>query len=586
MNKTKKPTQGWAKFGIYGKASEKEQKYLNLANDYKDRLLNIKQNFYRRRIDLRNEYWPEIFEYLTAKSVISAKIYECEQAIKAKNIEQRTRNSITEKRNELLELKKQYKQHQDKNKNIFEPYWASINYVNQIKSDKAKKNKKWYLRGNSDLKYNFEIDYYELLCEERDSEKQLSIEFQKLGLLSDIRSEVAEATKKAKVSYYKITNESSVRKLTIQIKGGGLSFKSLLDGKSSVLNINCLKNNLYKIKQRVGAGPKYEFIEYILKIHRAIPNDCIIQRWSVCFDDMGKRYVSPTISRQSGFQKPIGKGTVAYDLNWREDKDELIVAYILSEKMEEQITLPRWLCNNFRYCFELDAEIDLLCKLQLGVSGQKSGNNNYQRLETYILNNPDDQESIAVFHSASRKKLKRKKLYRRATRARNNIYLYAVDKIRRNHSEIIIDKIKISDLSRNKNKNILDTKDKLARKTRQNRTIVSPGYLNELLEKSGLMVRKDINCAFSSCVCPKCHYNNGNQTEDNSNKVKTCSKCGNKFDRDFAACIETLIRAKAPFKSGKTRQDDIIKTYVEKLGKKQTKQLDEKLKNLSFQSVN
>jgi hypothetical protein len=586
-------TQCLAKFGVFNKSSSREREILDLATEFKEALAESHWNEHRATVDFSYEYIPSLFPEMIEANRLGILAHACEEEIKGENIKQRTRNSKTPLREKLSKLKDQKKAAWSRVKELRKGFYALqksfrealANHKPPVK-DGLWKNVKTLdkrqaaytalldsltgdLKRYAELKIKFDLE-----------RRSLGEKFQGLGLHSDIRIEIVDSVEPKLPSkdgpgmvyaYGEFPEVSPVRKLTIQLKGGGKTLEQLLAGAETQIKLELVSErvkgrmdrveSIYRVRQQIGNTAQPCTLAYKVKVHREFPRNAIIKRWSLCVDDLGRRYVTPIID--ADHTKRIGDGYVAFDLGFRAHGEGLKVCYFLGDGIHEELVLPGWLVNKFRAVYSMQSVMDLKAEVFLSSRGIEppSGprKNPIKTVESMALEATDTaaQNFMDEYHLHENRRLK---MWRSAIRARQNIYEHAAECVRRRHSHIILDTIEIKAMMARKQ--VEDTTPELQKIIRQNRQIASIGSLFALLKKSGLTTI-EVSVGETSRTCPHCgHVNKPSQKKD-----LHCEECKETWDRDYGACVEMLSRADVPRqKAIHSRKTNIISTYVDSLG--------------------
>jgi hypothetical protein len=582
-------TQCLAKFGVFKKPGDTEREILDLATEFKEALAESHWREYRDTIEFSYEYVPALFPAMVEAQRLGLLIADCEQQIKAENIKQRTRNSKTPLRETLKSLKNQKTAAWGRVKELRKVFYTLQKQFHTARTEFKPPAKDGLWKNVKTLKtreaaYEALLDsltgdvkrYGQMWVAFDLERRRLGEKYQQLGLHSDIRIEIVDSVEPklpttdgpgTVYEYNRPPEIEPVRKLTIQLKGGGKTLAELLAGKESQLRLELVSERvkgrerrvetIYCVRQVIGNSHKPLVLKYEFKCHKEFPRDAIIKRWSLCCDEHGKRYVTPIID--ADHSKKTGQGYVAFDLGYREHENGLKVAYLLGDNIHEEIVLPGWLVNRFRSADLMQSEMDLKANVFLSKRGIECQGKNPIKVIEKLAMDPTETAAQNFMDEYRLHESRRVKMWQAAIRARQNIYEHAVECVRRRHSHVILDAIEIKKLQQRKK--VDDTGRELPQAVRNNRQIAAIGTLFALFKKSGL-VTLEVDVGETSRTCPHC----GHVNQPRQNKELRCEECREKWDRDYGACVEMLSRADVPRqKAIHSRKTGIISTYVDSL---------------------
>jgi hypothetical protein len=503
-------TQALTTFGVYGRPSEDELDVLELANEYRDQLCSILQKQHEDIVDHRNSNFPLLWKAMQHKETCAAEVYVVDKEIKAHHSEVRDRNAVTvEQRNRLVVAREKLKEAKAELSAARKPWHEYLKeYRGIFKAAEDWKNVK-SLPKRKEAYQSLEFpnhlkDYAGIVLGHDIAMRELSEKYQNLGLQSHIRTEIVQSSKPKltltgpgiKYRYGRPPNPRPWKKILVQFGSGGLPLEKALQGIPS-FELTPLYTNykaggeksVYHVRQQIGTKDHPRLITYTVKVHKPIPAESVIQRWSLVIRD-NRRYAIPLISNVD-FTKPSDKGTLTYDLRWSSVEGGVLVCTFLGDHVNEHLILPRWLVDRR---MELKHEQqscdntanDLLESRGIPRSKKNGSLHGVEALREYVLQNKDLAAGNA-YDQLSFRMSRAKRKQGRALRCIEKIYETVTSRVCRLHDHLIPDTIDLRDIKRYDTRNLLKP-DKLGPGVRELAMAVAPGKLKALLDKYGLAI--------------------------------------------------------------------------------------------------
>lgn len=577
MTGTAKQTRTLAKFAVYQSASDDEIEVLDIADQFREQLCALMQERHERMIELRNRLFPTLFAALVRHEWIKARIYDVEKAIKAHHSDVRDRNAVTAEQEAESELLREQraaaiivvKAERAKWSALlmtFGCYWSRLADWKKVKALEVRKSLYAALVWPSDLepyravlaarKKTIALDVisdhvpadhlaeYATLWMEFDlRERDLSAAFAP-KLHPAIRAEIIEASHPKMSSTspgmrYECGRRLKIRpwtKLTIKFGGGGLPVLDAIEGTQSFslrpLYTNHTSNadeTVYAVTQQIGTKANPRLVTYHAKLHRSLPGDATIQRWTLRVRDDGKRYCAPIISG-CDFNKPIGKGTFTYDLSWTRKKNGIQVARFYGENINETLVIPTWLVEKRMSLKSEQAACDVLANEFLtrqGMTPQVDEKQGIDALVEYAATTQD--HGAANLLNSLNVRLKRAlKASQSAARCIEDIYKVVTSRVCRLHDAIVENDIILTKIKRYDTRDLLRD-DVLGSKSREIMFAVAPGKLKALLNGYGLTASNDVAEALldethETDVAVSYVRNLGTKTGRKANVERRCSR--------------------------------------------------------------
>lgn len=521
-----------AAFGVLSRVDE-TLPVLDLADAYRTKLCAIIQEEYDCTINLRNKYFPAMLPALAAAARLSQLVYDCDKEIKQLHSDVRDRNALTEElERKLSQLRGELKlaeakvalQRADYNANLrlFKLFWASLADWQRVK-DLAKRRKLYdkimwpsldalmeldavaqqkaeqaaAAKGKectrkpvdrSILVEDWFADYGELSVAADLDRRELAQEYKKLGLYSNIRSEIEDASE-PKVSrtspgmryfYGREPDPEAWEKITTPIPGG-LTWQELQDGKLRSLRVlksvqvpaRSSKENVFRIEQQIGTLKKPKRIKYLLKVSREFPPDSVVRQWSLVvrrepilvpnrerrvIPGVRLRAVAVPVIATAMLAKPTGTGVLTYDIRWSRTASGVKVCQFAGEHVREDLILPYELMDRRTCVKEVQTVVDTKCNALLtlrGLTPQPDERQGYAALQSYLKEKPEDNAAANLFDEATLQLYRARRIEKRARRTIENIYKNVVRRVCSLHGELVIDPIKLAEIKRYATRDLL-----------------------------------------------------------------------------------------------------------------------------------
>ncbi|MCI0558276.1 MAG: transposase [Nitrososphaera sp.] len=575
-----KQTRALASFGVYGPPSDDEVAVLKMANAFRKELCQHIWEEYRKEIDIRDNL-PGVYDAMVKHEALKATVFAINRSIKERNSQERDRNSATDE--DILRLKTAENERdlaEKVKKEKLRVWWDLKTRFSKWLSTSAESRKKAKtLKSRAALldslvcPNEFQV-LFDLYGFSQSGRRALSDKYQALGLHSSIRGEIIAASeiKRKKdgpgirYSYDREPEPESWTKLTLQISKGR-TVSEVLKGTPS-LNLTPVYTNhkksgdesRYTVNHQIGTEDHPRLLTYDAKFHVPLNLNARIQRWTLVIDG-NKRTVVP-IMTDMDFSKPTGSGMFAYDIGWRVTEEGVQIAQFLGTHVNETLILPNWLVSARLSYKEFQAKWDAEANLELKLVGYEGKITGIAGAYEFLKRHDDlfIRDKITQYEREDRQA---RRIEKRAERAILKIYETATSRVCRLHDTVVSDKIQIVNLKRSKTRD-LTKPDEIAKSTRERLQSLAPGKLQALLKGYGLK-ELVVDCANESKICPNC----GAKNKSSRDKLRTCKKCKQTWDRDMGAVIVRLARAGMPSPSLNTaRKTDLFSTYIESLGVK------------------
>lgn len=500
-------TQALGTFGVYGPPSQDEIDVLVLASQYREELVALLHERHRASIDYRNERFPNLWDALVECEHLKALIWQIEREIKEHHSELRDRNAVTKEQEIRLrhlraELKQANKAMREERQKWFDHEKAFREFFKKLEDWKNVKDYTKRKAIYAAIDWPEEVaDYGRLWIDYDQRQRELGLRYQSLGLHFTIRAEINDASKPKlsktgpgmRYQYHRTPQPKEWQKITLQIVGG-LKVADAIEGKSRVLSMTPVYSNnkasgpqtLYDVSQQIGTKDGDRLLVYRVKFHRPLPDDAIVQRWTLKVDGE-KRYCIP-ILKNHGLTKQTGQGTIAYDLTWRRCKDGIQVCHFWGDHINEALVIPQWLIERRLAVKTEQAACDSECNALLMTRGDTPQANERQgmaALEVYAAKHHDDPRLANKLADCNRRMKAARKLETKAIRTIETIYEMVAHRVAKLHSHLVADEIDLCELKRYDTRDLL-TRDRIPRKSREYLAAVAPGKLSARLKQSGL----------------------------------------------------------------------------------------------------
>lgn len=613
---------GWAKFGVRN-LNDNFSSLLDLANEFKQEAVELSHDRHVQEICLRNTYFPALWNSLRDREYAKVGVWRAKQelakhdmligaakkAVKELKMQgascrrAKDREGMEAVRNEAemadksLQEAKANKEAAIKILNIAESRCSQIAVdweplkASQAKMKSDRESRKAELKRlgivgpNDKRRHDVPVPQYTDGTYENavtamfekfySDQKELSARYQKLGLHSTIRAEILDAI--ADMTFtcdpLKPGDIAPHSSLSVQIKAksghSAPTFDELMAGSYGLaiqyVGSGTGKNNdchLYHIRQDVGTRDVPRVAEYDMLLHRPIPANASMQRWTLVLGE--KPYVTVMIGKTVvACESKTSYVTNDYSTGRQVAGGGLLVCHFLGEHINEPVYLPGWLVEKFQRVDELDEMLaesagDLLKSLGLSERDHKI---------TTIRNSSSQFSECADWLSRfDRTWNARNKMLKQARGCRDAIFHTVAARVSKLHTHLIEDPIDLAELKRNKTRDRRRDHD-LSDRNRRNFQIAAPGELRRILRETNLDRSIKITTEHSSRTCPNCGHVNA---ESAKTKLIECEMCRGFWDRDSeGACVEHLARGGVDH--GKllvARNTDVITTYIASLGQK------------------
>lgn len=520
-----------------------ESAVLALADDYRRQLAALHQERHDATVQIRDDWFPAMWEAMTAREHWRAVIYDLEREIKAHHSDVRDRNAVLdEQREQLAAARKQvaaakrlYTAASAPWKLMFRAhnaYWHTLADWKNVKSRDARRklyaaivwpsdaapylaaldgeNAKREAAGKPAVPYDpadlrpAAIAAYGAVDLDLDlRERALDEEFS-ASLHSAIRAEIKEATqpklgKDSPGVRYRFGKTPEIRgweKLSTHFPGG-LTVADALSGKSRQLRLLATDDpTLYDVRQQIGTAAEPRMLEYTIRVHAPLPGDAVIKRWShvtrlrvtpggrKCY----RRHVVPILDGLP--DKPAGDTDVLhYRLRWTRRKEGVEVAHFWSGQVNERLIIPNRVLDRIAAEDELQAALDARANDMLAAYGRRPQANQRQGVEAlavFVAANAAEERAVELLDDCQRKLALAANDSRRARGCIEEIYKVAAARLARLHRSVAHDDIDLAKLKRYDSRDLLQ-EDRVPLKSRTILHAVSPGKLRMWLKQSGMI---------------------------------------------------------------------------------------------------
>lgn len=491
-----------AVFGVYGRLRDDERAVLDLANEFRRDLAAIYQERHDRLIDYRNRRFPRLFEALSLVESMYWRIAGIEAEIKAHHSEVRDRNAVpaelrvslaearalrSEAREELSEQRAAWTAHLKE----FGQWWKVQADWKCVKSLDDRRRRYAALTPPEHL-----ADYCAMHVELDLRERELYRVYQARGLHSAIRAEIVEATQPKlgksgpgmRYRYGQTPRPEPWQRLTLQIPGGA-TWREILAGSTPSLRAEFDgESNVAIVEQQIGTADQPRVVTYRTKIDKPLPLDAVIQRWTLCVRETGKRVVMPLVADAPA--KPIGAGTFGYRLRWTVRPEGVEVAEFFGDNVHERLVLPAWLVERRMQIAAVQQQADNMANDFLetvGISRSKRPGSLHgvEALASYCESHADDGPAATLLDTLRRRLHRARRDSQRAARCIEDIYRSTAAKVCRAHSAVWHPPLDLAKLKRYDTRDLL-REDVLPERSREIMHAVAPGKLRLWIKGYGL----------------------------------------------------------------------------------------------------
>lgn len=499
----KQPAYVFAKFGVYGHQSLDEIEVLELANEFRRKLADIHQRQHNAVVDYRIAAFPHFWNAQVDVAAINAAIFETEREIKKFHSEVRHRNALTAPLRAKLKAARAARAScvsrlsaasRDWYSHLrgFTKWFATVREWHLVKD--LEDRKAAYL----DLEIPPEFqEYFELYCRFDLECRELFREYQNLGLHSAIRGEIVKATKPKigkngpgiRYFYGRAPELRPWRNITYQ--KSGKSWKTYLQGTPSLSAEPVYTNHtsggdetVYLVRHQIGTSQHPRVIQYKVKFDKHLPDDAVIQRWTLSVDDHGKRHAKPIIVGHPN--KPKGDGVFGYTFVLEALPSGVAVARFFGDHVQETLVVPKWVLHRRAALERAQAEVDEVCNSHLSSLGiSLDPLEGISALRKHCQTTPTDARSGSLLDTCCLKLSQARKITDRAIRTIEDIYRFVAAKVCRLHGFV---QHPSDDLAKQKlyDKRNLLAQDADVASVRRIRTYASQGKLRQYIQQYGL----------------------------------------------------------------------------------------------------
>lgn len=530
-------TRALARFGVYGRASTDERDVLNIADEYRRELCALYHEQHRATLDLRERRFPGLFAAMVRREAIGAAIVRVEREIKAHHSKVRDRNEVpTELADQLRALRTARSEATTEIVGIKPQWLAVLKDVRSVVGDATKPSEdatrirsQWFhaigerapkdnkmkncksITGRERLyaliQWPEHLQEYGVMWIGFDMRRRrLGERYQSLGLHYTIRAEIEAASKPKltkdgpgmRYSYHRNPEPRPWEKMTLQFGSGGLTVQDALEG-TPQFSLTAIYSNhpcggdetVYEVTQQIGNSESPHIVSYRTKLHRQLPENAVIQRWSFIVRPDGRRECVPIISGIN-FTRPTESGTVTYDLTWTVVRGGVQVCSFNGDHVNERLVIPQLIVDNRMAMKPAQEQADNAANElleQRGIARSKKPGPNVlfglAALADYCASHPDDDAAVNTLDQLTHDVRRAERTAAKARRCIEKIYETVASRVCRLHNRIVPDAL---DLKRAKQYDARDLlrEDVLPSRSREILFAVAPGKLRALLDGYGL----------------------------------------------------------------------------------------------------
>lgn len=503
-------TRALAVFGVYGQPGDEENTVLDLADEFRQRLCGLHQEYHEANTEFRNTRFPALWNALVQSEAAFARIVLIEREIKKHHSDVGDRNAVTPDQRERLEAARA--EHKAAMEQVragreawsdflkrFRTFFAGVQNWKNVKT-LAKRRDAYH-----NIQWPEEFSTYGPIILAIDLQiRELGEEYQDRGLHSAIRAEIVEASAPKigktgpgmRYRYGRQPRPKPWEKLTLQF-AGGITLEKLIAGRCPQLRVAPLyvkhprggDETVVECVQQIGNSEYPRYVTYVMKFDRSFPDDAVIQRWSLVVRTNGKREVIPIV-RSTQFGKPIGEGVLTYDLTWTVKQAGIQIAHFRGDHVNETLVLPNDIVNDRMCVKDTQQSCDLIANQLLENRGIPSSKqppalHGISALEDYVEKNPADTQAANIYDNLLKRMNRAYRIAARARRCIEDIYRVVASRVCQLHSHIVVNEIKLAKIKKYKKRDLLRT-DVIPPRSREIMAAVSPGKLQALLKGYGL----------------------------------------------------------------------------------------------------
>lgn len=606
------------------------QKLNALSVQYKADLIDVYHAQHVAEIDLRNEFFPELYAACVAHQASRSRWIELDRAISKQSsaigylkklkkdakesgtvladYDERAGEASTEKK-ALVDARNKYKAETVDalyadvvaKRRVFNDRKAAFFAARKAVSDQLKaegvgpnssrrKEARWptYAAGS------FEARFEEIRATADAGHKALRNKYQKLGLHEGTRGKIDKDVKDIKDTGLEyrprmkpVKSDSFVLQFKKQ-KGRCFTLADLVidkaakweSGRWSFLVLKYLGHGqgkrddsyLYAVRQNIGTAKRPVYIEYQLMMHRRIPENAELAKWTLRLNG-GRPYVSP-IFDHAGMPRKTGNCvfTCDYSFGRLDDDGNLVVCYLLGDHINEELILPAWLVAKFEACAQIDEWLAGEAKKFFEALGKKTKGCAIRAIYGLIAKYENHGEGDVHDYNRAVKWIA---WYHSEKAQREKLFSQAA----RARDNIYL--TAAARVARLHSHWIDDPMNIAEGKRKQSRDKAVPDVLPDIVRSRAFYAAPGkIRKAFRKkglIQDRKIKTENSSRTCQHCRhvnlgdpkKLLKCAVCGGKWDRDFGACLEHLARAGVdPKKYSVARKTDVVTSYIKSLGVK------------------
>lgn len=504
------------RYAVRGRVPQEALDVLSLADEFRVNYCARQQLRHDAFINLRNDLFPSLLPSLERHERAKARVTRLEQEIKSHHSEKRDRNAVTPEQEEhLRDARSERKESKAAAKDAQKPWfdlqkqfreqWKVMADWKNVKS--LEKRRAMY----ADISLAGDVARYADLWMEHDlAERELFVEYQLRGLHSAIRAEIVESSKPKtsrtspgmRYRYGRRPEPESWEKLTIQF-AGGLTLAEAHDGMPGFTLEPEERSDMLRVHQQIGTAAKPERIAYRIRVHRPIPADAVLQRWTLRvtreqqthhMKDGSVREVERVrgfavpIAKTCDRDKPLGSGVLHYDLSWSVCEGGVNVCRFWSDHVNEFLVVPAWLLAARMAVTPEQAEIDERCNRFLAERGATTSGKKLQglsALEEFADKWTSDVGAANLLDECNLRMWRAKRRSKRAERRIEHLYKNVVRRVCCLHDKIVHDKLDLAWAARYATRDLLVV-DEIPRESRAIRQAIAPGKLRLYMQQYGL----------------------------------------------------------------------------------------------------
>lgn len=530
------------KFGVVAEASREERDLLAIADKYRLARYSSHLNEHRENIDFRNRHFPKLYSAMVDWERAKASCLRIEKEIKKHHSDQRDRNAVRPDQDkelrawrkaaaaahkvvrserthwygfqrafrEAFRVAADWKNVKDieKRRDLYRDLeWGSLAQLarrtaaeaiaNEKDSDKQERMIKRFDATDWNAAPALLSEYADIFLRRDMERRELSREYQDLGLGSGTRGEIDAATKPklnqtgpgTRYRYHQSSLPKPWKKLTQQF-AGGILVRDAMGGRSPKLRLTShpRKNSLVATLQ-FGTKKFPVFVKCVFRAHKPLLPSDVIQRVSLVIDqrpddtDDGywKRSLHFTVARSLP-PKAKGVDILNVRLRWTRRKAGIEVAEFVSPTANERLILPDWLIRRRVLLQYVQMKCDSEANAMLTERGVDTGTlkpSGVAALEEYQSTHEDNH--IAAAQVTFRRRIRRARLIETWTiRTIETIYHTVASRMASVHSAVRIKELDLQEIKRYDSRDLL-REDRLPPASRTILHAVAPGKLKAYL---------------------------------------------------------------------------------------------------------